>query len=102
MGAALKLLDGQFAEPTLDQVRPRRAGGVEVRDQAGWAASHRLLAGVLCVEALSNTTCTSYSAGTAASNLTRIFLIDRPVPGVQRPDHQTGGQPLRQCHVRGK
>jgi hypothetical protein len=45
--------------------------GVKCMTNRGWFVSQRFTAGVLCVEALSKTRCTSRSAGTSASILRR-------------------------------
>src|SRR6185437_6919373 len=48
--------------------------GVKWTWKRGWRASHSSIAGVLWVERLSHTMCTSNSAGTALSMVTRNFL----------------------------
>ena len=75
--------------------------GVKCRTNRGWAASHRLIAGVLWVEALSSTRCTSRSAGTSASILQELAELDRAVAGVQRPDHLAGRDVERGVQARG-
>src|SRR3954454_10806688 len=70
--------------------------GVKCRTNRGWAARHFWIAGVLCVELLSSTTCTSSSAGTSWPRAMQEFLeLDRAMAAVQRPDDLAGGDVQR-------
>ena len=48
--------------------------GVKCNTNRGWAASQFLIAGVLWVDEVSSTRCTSSSAGTSRSRVCRNFL----------------------------
>lgn len=45
--------------------------GVKWKLQRGWRSSQRITSGVLCVETLSNTTCTTFPAGMSRSSAFR-------------------------------
>jgi hypothetical protein len=75
---------------------------VKWRTKRGWAASHFLIAGVLCVEALSRIRCTSSSAGTSRSSRPEELLeLDRAMASVQRSDHPARADVERGVETRG-